>query len=116
MLDLTTIRAQICAAMCPSVWKTGEPQPHSEVCNALQSIHPEVWAFMHLMEERLRANDHKPGWKQDIVPALFRRLQEETAELDGAIDFGTAGEIAKETADVANFAMMIADVSGALDS
>jgi NTP pyrophosphatase (non-canonical NTP hydrolase) len=74
----------------------------------------EVRQFAKVMESRLRANDHKPGWKQDIAPALFRRLQEEAAELDGAIDFGTPGEIAKEAADVANFAMMIADVCGGL--
>src|SRR5688572_3388734 len=115
MLDLTTMRQQVCAATCPTKWKTGEPQPHSEACNVLQSIHPEVWAFVGLMEERLWANAHKPGWKQDSAPALFRRLQEEAAELDGAIDFGTPGEIAKEAADVANFAMMIADVCGGLD-
>lgn len=79
------------------------------------NLRPEVQRFAELMELRLRANDHKPGWKQDILPALFRRLQQEAAELDGAIDFGTADEIAREAADVANFAMMIADVCGALE-
>lgn len=75
----------------------------------------EVRLFAQLMERRLRENDHKSGWKQDIAPTLFRRLQQETAELDGAIDFGRAVDIVREAADVANFAMMIADVRGGLD-
>lgn len=77
---------------------------------------PEVAAFANLMEQQLRANDHKPGWKGDEPDALFRRLVEESSELEDAIYHTVDGEafVGKEAADVANFAMMIADVCGAL--
>ncbi len=76
----------------------------------LAQLRPEVRAFAGLMEAKLRENDHKPGWKHDDPYALFRRLCEEVGELRAALKkpFAVAGE----TADVANFAMMIADVCG----
>lgn len=73
---------------------------------------PEVRAFADAMEEQLSANDHKGGWQRDTALSLLRRLREETTELARAI--GGEGDVLKEAADVANFAMMIADVSGAL--
>ena len=89
----------------------------------------EVLAFAVLMERQLRANDHKPGWKDDFASDLFERVLEEACELREAITIHGAqvswGEMALylpqavarvglEAADVANFAMMIADVCGAL--
>lgn len=41
---------------------------------------PEVIAFADLMEAQLRANDHKPGWKDDLACDLLPRLREETDE------------------------------------
>lgn len=83
-------------------------------------LRPEVAAFAMLMEEKLLLNDHRPGWKNDDVLALIARLHEETRELVRAIGEGVDpavvhAEIGREAADVANFAMMIADVCGALD-
>ncbi|MGC1304769.1 MAG: hypothetical protein WA840_20560 [Caulobacteraceae bacterium] len=92
---------------------------------------PEVVAFANLMERQLRANAHKPGWKSDRADALFVRLREEAEELRWALvsdqtydtsDRGARltpeqhrmGRVGREAADVANFAMMIADVCGAL--
>lgn len=90
---------------------------------------PEVRAFADLMEAQLRANDHKPGWKNDNDLDLFERLGEESAELLSALhrhakrlswgdgwvmETDTEERIGREAADVANFAMMIADVCGAL--
>ena len=89
---------------------------------------PEVRAFADLMEAQLRDNDHKPGWKNDSDLDLFERLGEESAELLAALhrhakrlSWGdhwvmedTAPRVGREAADVANFAMMIADVCGAL--
>ncbi|MCY1649110.1 3'-5' exoribonuclease [Caulobacter sp. SL161] len=84
---------------------------------------PEVVAFADLMEQQLRANDHKGGWKGDTSDALYQRLLEEAEELSQALAwrsalFGDADpdRIGREAADVANFAMMIADASGALGS
>lgn len=81
--------------------------------DALRYLRPEVLAFARLMERQLRANDHKPGWKNDTPVALMRRLEEEAQELNGALGWSPV-EVALEAADVANFAMMIADVCGCL--
>lgn len=84
---------------------------------ALEGLRPEVLAFARLMETKLRANDHKPGWKSDRAADLWRRLSaDETYELYEAItaDAPDPKHIGSEAADIANFAMMIADVCGAL--
>ena len=79
----------------------------------------EVKRFAEAMENRLQENDHKPGWKNAKLPLLFRRLREEVDELFDATlpidewEMNTEA-IGKEAADVANFAMMIADISHAL--
>lgn len=83
------------------------------------------------MEQQLRANDHKPGWKGEFASNLFPRIAEEADELwtalvrhskrlswgDGwVMETDTEQRVGSEAADVANFAMMIADVCGALPS
>lgn len=76
-------------------------------------LRPEVLAFAQAMENQLRANDHKGGWKGCDYAWLFGRLLEEVKELEREVT--RDGEhILSEAADVANFAMMIADVCGAL--
>jgi len=90
------------------------------------TLRPEVQAFAELMELKLRKNDDKPGWKNDDPRDLFMRVRDEMVELADAIaefPVGGAGKmdaldasmnVGNETADLANFAMMIADVCGAL--
>jgi len=71
--------------------------------------------FANKMELVLRCNDHKSHWTNLTPQQLYTRLQQETHELAqemeryGTLD-GGAWKIIKEAADVANFAMMIADV------
>lgn len=91
--------------------------------NAITVPRDAVLRFAARMEERLRANDHKPGWSEDYLADLASRIDRETAELRRALkgpelfpgsmaDNYSAGQlqvIIKEAADVANFAMMIAD-------
>jgi len=57
------------------------------------------------------------GWPvQEDMDFLFRRLMDEVLELHEAVKCGkSAGEVALEAADVACFAMFIADVAGGLD-
>jgi len=88
---------------------------------ALIELRPEVLAFARLMEQQLRANDHKPGWKHDSADALIDRLNQELDELADAVDewpqsriLNGTERVGKEAADVANFAMMLADICGAL--
>ncbi len=75
---------------------------------------PIVVAFSVEMERKLRFNDHKGGWQDDTLMALLGRLREETNELQVAIGGGSAEEVLDEAADIANFALMIADLSGML--
>lgn len=77
---------------------------------------PEVVAFANAMEAQLRANDHKPGWKHDSPESLRMRIYDEWMELTEALRSIPRNEnvILKEAADVANFAMMIADNWGSL--
>jgi hypothetical protein len=76
--------------------------------------------FAQLMEKKLRANDHKDGWEDCPDESLMRMLRDEVEELEEALHISCPhcgremkpafGEnVLSETADVANFAMMIAD-------
>lgn len=62
------------------------------------------------MGAKLRKNAHKGGWEQDDIRSLVMRLYEEIGELVKAInDNESWSTILDESADVANFAMMIQD-------
>lgn len=99
--------------------------------DTMLELRPEVAAFAQAMEAQLRANDHKPGWKGIEPDALLDRLREERRELEVAVlqievyAMGNCspantthyvGRVVKEAADVANFAMMVADVCGGLET
>ena len=78
-------------------------------------LRDELAWFANKMESVLRCNDHKRHWTGMSTAQLLTRLRQELRELeretkrDGTLDGGT-WKIIKEAADVANFAMMIADV------
>lgn len=91
------------------------------VGEGVPGLRPEVIAFARLMEDQLKANDHKPGWKGEDWWPLLMRMREETIELQEALAPGSRTDLPAwwtrvgcEAADVANFALMIADVCGAL--
>lgn len=83
-----------------------------------------VAKFARLMESVLRDNDHKSGWQTMGFEELLSRIIDEVRELDhtpgttwgrGPNFFRVkASEVRKECADIANFAMMIADLYGKL--
>jgi NTP pyrophosphatase (non-canonical NTP hydrolase) len=86
----------------------------------------EVKRFAEAMIEKLNEpkNLAKSDWKGLDMPYLFSRLDEEVYELQNALckpiskcvsSKAKKIEILKECADVANFAMMIADKVGALE-
>lgn len=72
-------------------------------------LRPEVFRFALEMETKLFLNDHKGGWHRESALWLLERLYEEASELRHSIDSGCCEEIRSEAADVANFAMMIAE-------
>lgn len=65
--------------------------------------------FSKQMELKLRKNDHKGGWQRMDIKTLFHLLKEEIIELQEAIQDNS--NIIDECTDVANFSMMIADIS-----
>ena len=70
----------------------------------------EVTEFAREMESRLRANEHKGGWQDCASNELLVMLLKEVAELAEALYWrASSNEVRREAADVANFAMMIAD-------
>lgn len=68
--------------------------------------------FASEMEEVLRDNDHKSGWKDCTEHYLFQLLLTEVAELYDALNTAPPEEVIEEAADVANVAHMIADNFG----
>jgi phosphoribosyl-ATP pyrophosphohydrolase len=73
-------------------------------------IRPELEWFVQQMEQKLKENDYKQHWHNYDIDYLIHRIYEEQDELEIAITQKlSAKEIIKECADVANFAMMIAD-------
>jgi NTP pyrophosphatase (non-canonical NTP hydrolase) len=86
------------------------------------TLRPAVRAFAEAMERKLRANDHKSGWEDMAPQTLLLKLNAEARELrfevEGAdeLERETPRLIRDEAADVANMAMMIADVFASLGS
>jgi NTP pyrophosphatase (non-canonical NTP hydrolase) len=74
------------------------------------SIRPEVAEFAIDMELKLMRNDAKGDWRGMDVGQLLDLLEAELDELADAVMNGTDDDVIDEAADVANFAMMIADV------
>lgn len=101
---------------CPLAARAQPPGGEAVALN----LRPKVLAFAVLMEAKLRENDWKGGWQKDSAAGLMKRLREEAEELAGAVAGPWTGNIswkrltANEAADVANFAMMVADVCGGL--
>lgn len=85
---------------------------------AERQLRPAVQAFAEAMERKLRKNEHKGGWKDCTWDWLYSRMTDEMCELARAARAadhdGSKRGLLEEAADVANFAMMIADVCGAL--
>jgi len=75
----------------------------------------EVLAFAEIMERKLLKHDDRGGWQDCSLLCLLLRLREKDRDLVRAIEHGSPDDIAAEAADVANLAMMMADVVGALD-
>lgn len=72
------------------------------------------YALVQDMLHKLQMNDHKGGWSNLSHEQLLMLLQQEMLELSKAVfTKESPREIGYEAADVACFAMMIADNAGA---
>jgi len=85
----------------------------------LSDCRAEVLAYAIEVERVLRANDHKPGWKDDTARDLAQRVTEEAGELLQAVGRCTMPTriryVVREAADVGAMAMMVSDVLGGLN-
>lgn len=85
--------------------------------------------FMALMGDKLAENDHKLGWDSVTLLYHLRRMYHEVHELHGTlknlnVDLDKSGRhplnhhnarlVARACADIANFAMFVADLTGGL--
>lgn len=76
----------------------------------ITGIRQEVLKFAQWMEKKLQENDHKGGWETMETDWLIGRIDEELCELRRKVkEEAPNRHIARECADIANFAMMIAD-------
>jgi hypothetical protein len=79
--------------------------------------------FIEVMKEQLRTNAHKGDWRERTIhhpgghdepvttAHALVRLHEELRELELAVDTGEETQVvAREAADVANFALIVADL------
>jgi len=75
-----------------------------------------VRAFSKVMLEKLAKNrDRKGHWSRTSLGYLTGRVHDEARELSRAVQRGAPPEeIAREAADVANFAAMVARVAGGI--
>lgn len=74
----------------------------------MQHYAPELHAFFDAMIYKLHHNAHKGKWEDLDLEYACHRLDEENAELREALTQGNTVEVILESADVANFALIIA--------
>ncbi|MCK5601150.1 hypothetical protein KAR91_04720 [Candidatus Pacearchaeota archaeon] len=91
----------------------------------MPELRPELEWFAEQMEKKLKENDDKRGWAGEKLSWMHSLLEREVKEVKAAFkDLGDASwsgdeehindaleEVVEEAADVANFAMMIADLA-----
>jgi hypothetical protein len=82
-------------------------------------LRESVRLFAEAMETKLRENDHDRDGRECEVTWLLERGREEHKKLwqaatDRSSRIDTAEDVLREAADVANLAMMVADVCGGL--
>jgi len=94
-------------------------QEGKEVLLALASLRPEVLRFAQRMEEVLRNNDDKGGWKGMDDYQILERIHKEVKELDEEVERPQVSVIpalaCKEAIDVANCCMFLVDIYHGLD-
>lgn len=76
------------------------------------TLRPVLTDFAIQMEYKLRKNDHKTGWRDLPIEAIFKLMMLEIEELKVAMEFLGTEDARGECIDVANFAMMLYDRLG----
>lgn len=80
----------------------------------MATVDPRLEWFVGQMRAKLSLdrNQEKDDWRGADLEDIFAFLMKEVTELHKAILTDSGHKIAEEAADVANFAMMLADMTG----
>lgn len=115
-IAMTGLLAKARAERDSALSATARSDTWGDLLLASEGVRAPVLQFAVLMERKLKANDHKGTWEHCDLPYLIRRLKQEVMELERVVFTGDRNpeEIGGEAADVANFAMMLADNLSAL--
>lgn len=82
------------------------------MADVMNPMREPLFQFALSMETKLRKNDHKKGWRDLPVEALFKLLMIEIEEFKVAHEFFEPDVAQNELVDIANFAMMLYDRLG----
>lgn len=93
---------------CLSISEADEVSP-SHTYTDTPSLRAVVQEFAYRMEDTLKKNDYKGGWQGTAPLELLRLLKYEVAELEETLHKSSRHSVLKESTDVANIAMFIAD-------
>lgn len=72
---------------------------------------PEIKQLVDAMRYKLKKNAHKGRWEDLTIADAIKRLREEVVELEEAASRDSEIEIILEAADVANFALIVANLA-----
>lgn len=72
---------------------------------------PSLIRFFDAMVFKLRRNAHKGKWEAVPLPDAMSALEREASELREALAHGSTMEMLMEAADVANQALIVAEIS-----
>jgi hypothetical protein len=79
-------------------------------------IRPELSAFVSMMESRLRENSGRGDWRTFNFYYLIACLVSNVGQLVRTFQVDKPDIVLRSAADVANYAMMIADLYGGLSA
>lgn len=74
-------------------------------------VAPDIQRFVDAMLYKLRRNHHKGNWDTLSLAQARKDLASEVQELNKAIHHGSSAEILFEAADVANEALIVANIA-----
>lgn len=77
----------------------------------LKGYGPSIRRFVDAMVFKLRRNAHKGKWEDVPMPKALSMLDKEWRELIDATKTGSTSEILMEAADVANQALIVAEIA-----
>lgn len=77
----------------------------------ISNYEQEIKQLVDAMRYKLKKNAHKGRWEDLTIADAIRRLREEVIELEEAASRDSEIEIILEAADVANFALIVANLA-----